>query len=399
MSLETLVDPIAADKMRRARRDRYRRRDLVWEVGQHERTRQCGRRLNGTTGDFVHVVSTPNGAGFRGLAYCGSVWSCAVCSAVVRTERANELDHAVRRHFEAGGFLLFITFTVPHRRRDTLAESYKRIRDGLNGVRQNRKGRELFAMIDRLGDVTAVEVTHGRNGWHPHLHMLLFVNGQPGDDTFAAFRDGLRSEWEAIAARRGWGQRPNWDHGIDVQLVRFEQEAARYIAKVQGEDIKDHAVALEMTRGDMKAGRRVSQLTPFEILDGYERARIVKGARGARRWVAIWREYEDAMKGKRCIVWSNGLRAHFDLEEALSDEDIANAEPQEVQDVVEVPRYLWRVILCLRQRAKLLEAMEKGGVTRCALFFRAIEAQWEAGLVEHPLAEFSEDDPPDWWAA
>ena len=33
-------------------------------------------------------------------------------------------------------------------------------------------------MLGKVGHVTATEVTHGSNGWHPHYHILLFSKNQ-----------------------------------------------------------------------------------------------------------------------------------------------------------------------------------------------------------------------------
>lgn len=245
----------AQESLARLRRaERYRRRDVVWNVGQLERVRHCGRRTNGKAVDgAVDIVVGPDGAGYRGLAYCGSVWACAVCSAVIRQRRAAELEAAVMAHFRSGGSMLMVTFTVPHKRSASLLESLTRLRDGFHAVKRNWRGRALLGPsegggVDCIGTVTALEVTDGRHGWHPHLHVLFFLARPISADRFAHFRDGLRSEWDAIAVRAGWPKRPEWDRGIDVQQVAYERQAARYIAKVQGEDFKPHAVALELTR-------------------------------------------------------------------------------------------------------------------------------------------------------
>lgn len=387
-----------SEQLARARRaQRYRRRDLVWEVGDVQRTKQCGRKFSGhafTPGEnrVVKVVAGPHGAGYRGLAYCGSLHSCPVCSAVIRTKRAAEIMLAVDRHLAAGGSILFVTFKVPHIRRDSLESVLNRLRGGFHAFKRNRAGRELLARIGHVAHVSALEVTHGRNGWHPHLHCLFFVAGKVGADSLDAWAGEVQAEWSGIAERRGWPvprrDREGVHQGVDVQLVRSARDAAGYVAKVQGEDGLEHSPALELTRGDLKQGRRVKQLTPFEILDGYAAAVAEKGARAGRRWVGMWREYEETMRGRRCIVWSKDARRAFGLGDEQTDEQLAEEVRHDDADVIAtVDRAAWRVIVCQRQRHKLLDAAEAGGAAGVALFIEQALARWEASEHREP--------PPD----
>jgi hypothetical protein len=372
---------------RRRRSDRYRRRDIVWETGTQQRVRQCGRRLNGQVPNLaVRVVQGPHGAGYQGVSYCGSVWSCPVCSAVIRTKRAQELELACRRHFAGGGAMLFVTFKVPHNRRDSLLDSLTRLREGFHAVKRNRAGKTLLAGVESIGSVSALEVTHGRNGWHPHLHVLFFLAGPITSDRLEDFEGKIRAEWLAIAKARKWRKLPSYEQGVDVQLVRYEKQAARYVAKVQGEDIRDHSVSLELTRGDMKQGRRCEQLTPFEILDGYADAVNKKGKRAGRRWVAMWREYETTMKGRRAIVWSRGLRELLGMTSELSDEELAEEVLHEGAEPIAVIDYeTWRIVVCLRQRAQVLDAAERRGAEGAQALLAALRARWYAAEHWGPL--------------
>ena len=39
--------------------------------------------------------------------------------------------------------------------------------------------------MGKIGHIKALEVTHGRNGWHPHYHILIFTHQElpPDYDT------------------------------------------------------------------------------------------------------------------------------------------------------------------------------------------------------------------------
>jgi hypothetical protein len=132
-------------------------------------------------------------AGFGGLQVCGSVWSCPQCAAKIRAHRAGEIDEAARAWMAAGKTLLFVTLTVPHDRGQRLAPLFETVVQGFrqlmsgpdwSGRTRQKVRRGLiidrwreWGLRDRLGYaglVRSCEVTYGRAGWHPHLHVLLF---------------------------------------------------------------------------------------------------------------------------------------------------------------------------------------------------------------------------------
>ncbi|MHB1644664.1 MAG: hypothetical protein ACYCS8_18765, partial [Acidithiobacillus sp.] len=83
--------------------------------------------------------------------------------------------------------VLFETQTVPHARRDDLAS----LRSSLSAARRrlfkDRAGRSLASAFGLVGSVSALEVTHGSNGWHPHGHVLRFF-------------DPSRVDWPSVCA-------------------------------------------------------------------------------------------------------------------------------------------------------------------------------------------------------
>ena len=66
--------------------------------------------------------------------------------------------------------------------------------------------------------MTTLEVTYGSNGWHPHLHMLVFTGqaafdeGKPDDatgDLHSATITALASKWVTCLAKVGLCDRPS----------------------------------------------------------------------------------------------------------------------------------------------------------------------------------------------
>jgi hypothetical protein len=125
-------------------------------------------------------------------------------------------------------------------------------------------------------------------------------------------------------------------------------DVGRYMSKVY--DSMQH----EMTRSDLKVGRKGRN--PFKLL-----ADVV--ATGDKADLRLWREYEKAIKGKRFLVWSKGLKAELGVG-VVDDQELAEAEVG--GEVVAVISTLdWRTIKSGKAGrgflVRLLEAAELRG--------------------------------------
>lgn len=140
---------------------------------------------------------------------------------------------------------------------DALGEAWRSASSGSRSVRDLLRGVQW---------VRRVEVTHGENGWHVHVHALLFVAaGTPpqsiGDAMFAA--------WSKRLAGLGLAA-PLAGPGMQIKLLdvaNAADEVADYLAKGHYEAVEpDHrrAAALELASNG-KTGRAGNR-TPMQIL-------------------------------------------------------------------------------------------------------------------------------------
>lgn len=277
------------------------------------RPARCSWRI----GDQVGVHADAAHAHFSGTERCGSIWSCPVCASVIRAERAREITQAVEAHQAQGGSVIFVTLTLRHKIADPLAVTLDTALEGWRVITGHRQWRGVSGMKRRYsisGYVRATEVTHGEeNGWHPHLHSLLFTDRALSDVEVRVLGDELHGLWSAYAQRRT-GRTPSRDRGIDAQRVDEDGRVlAQYLGKVQ--DGTRWTASAEMARSDVKTGRG-QHLAPFQLLDDDQAGRLPVPAR--RR---LWAEYVAATKGRRAVTWSRGLKARYDVGEK-SDEDI-----------------------------------------------------------------------------
>lgn len=168
-----------------------------------------------------------------------------------------------------------------------------------------------------LGWIRTWDATHGRNGWHPHLHMVLFVSGAPAEADVAHFEDRLHERWTRAVQERGH-RSPSREHGIRLERATLADDGAlaRYLMKIEGER-SGGRVALELMRGDLKAGRAGGR-TPLDVLSSFLRT-------GDLADLDLWREWERVTRGRRFSVWSRGLKARVEVEDR-DDQDIMEDE-------------------------------------------------------------------------
>jgi len=290
--------------------------------------------------DAVGVHGTgQTGAHYSGVERCGSIWSCPVCAAVIRRGRSEEVQEAVTRHEADGGWLLFVTLTLRHKRGDPLALTLNASLEAFRALTAGRRWKAARVEYGIVGQIRASEVTYGQNGWHPHIHALFFVDQLLDDDALARFEGWLHERWVDGVQQAG-ARLPSKLRAVDVRRSSGDGTVvAQYLSKLQdGAGAATKSIGAEMVRFDFKSGRGGS-LTPFELLDS-EHSQDADDDRARR---ALWWEYFKATKGRRAITWSRGLRELLDMTGSqfdLTDEEIlADTVAQEKRYEVPVGAY------------------------------------------------------------
>jgi hypothetical protein len=203
-------------------------------------------------------------------------------------------------------------------------------------------GRWWLALRDALGIrawVRGVESTHGPNGWHPHIHVLVLSSAR--DDEWAHHRPMIAERWARIVERvLGPAYVPDMVHGVDARAT----DATSYIVKL-GFEVSGHAKV-----------SAPGHVTPWDI------ARRVADTDGAdARALALWKEWQIATFGHRALTWSQGARDILGRE-PKTDEECAE-EPTAPTDVtVAVFSALeWRVLMLAGALSVLLDVAECAG--------------------------------------
>ena len=291
-------------------------------------------------------------AGFAGLKTCASVWCCPCCSPRISARRKDDLDVLLSGARASGLAVVMLTLTARHDRQMKLAPFLDALKDAKRRFRQRREWRGLKPVF--VGSVTATEVTHGRNGWHPHFHEIAVLDCPPA--AALSLIEGLRAAW--LACLHGVGLSGN-EAAFQVQSA---QAAGAYVAKF--------GAAEELALQGQKRGRNGSR-GPWQLLDD--------ARDGCARSAAIWREYALSFRGRRQLVWSPGLKARFNIGETSDDEAAAEVDP--APPAAEVLRAWagagdrWRS--ARRRRVALVQAAEAGGSLDAAEYGPTDALRWQ----------------------
>jgi hypothetical protein len=299
---------------------------------------------------------------YAGLQTCGSVWRCPVCSVKIAERRRAEIIAAMAAHKTVGGCVNMLTLTAPHQVKDNLADLLQKQAKALNTFWKDRQSKVVFQEMGVIGQIRALEVTHGRksaqnNGWHPHYHVLQF--GGVGVD-LALFEPIQMQEWQVRLYLRwtnacklaGLGE-PSYAHGLKLD---DGSKAAKYVAKWGLED--------EMTKGHTK--KAINGETPFDFLRAYLADKTDKQA------AALFIEFAKTFEGKRQLHWSAGLKKRYAIGEK-TDEEISAVQDDFAQLLGTITLDQWRDVLAVDGRVNVLAVAASGGWDAVATYLLSIK--------------------------
>lgn len=275
-------------------------------------TQACGRTT--VEGDAVLI----QGRGLRGVRTCGSPWSCPHCSARLARDRQAQLAAMAEGAEAAGLHARLVLLTTRHDRGDDIRETTDRILSGWRSLVGTGAARKRNKRIGVVAAVRGLEVTHGENGWHPHLHAVVWFRSEEEAD---AAELTWRAAWEAseagVVSSRAWG----W------QKPRSAAAAARYAGEGGASGL-----GLEVGAGQTHSA------AVWAILE-----RLANSGEPSYHDWQLWQTYAEGMKGRRALGWFN-RKGMVALMTEVEEEDPEEAKPGEV--AIELPQrwlsFLWR---------------------------------------------------------
>jgi hypothetical protein len=327
---------------------RYQMQAVSKHILPNNRIGICLRQQREKYGDVDVFRHKHTGKSFYGgLMVCGSVWICPVCASKISERRRKETKFASDSYLDSGGNMSMLTLTFSHSSSDRLEESLEALGQATAKFRRGKRYDKLREQLGIEGSIRAFEVTFGSNGWHPHIHILIFHRREIEPWEREDYENRFYELWSAACEK--YGLKTSREHGLKLDDA---MKADQYIGKWGDLVDKRWGVDSEMTKSNIKRGREES-LTPFDFL-----RRVVED--GDLEYVSQFREYAKAMKGKTQLYWSRGLKQKFAIQER-TDEEIAESKEEPADLLGSLSWQDWRYILENDYRAKLLDFIEKYG--------------------------------------
>lgn len=331
--------------------------------------------------------------GYHGLGRCGCVWTCPTCSYKILSRRKDQISRILQNALAEDTTVGFLTLTIPHHRRQSAKELRKLVAGSWRKLRQRRAFRKMTGEIkvdpqqillssgrgrkksypkvilpDFEGDIRSLEITYGQNGFHPHLHILIFAKCSPAQ--MKVFCNGTFKIWAQIIKKAGYGECS--EDAYDYQEVDSPEKVAEYVAKWD--------VAKEMT--DAAGAKGGKGRNPSQILaDIYQEKGNVKQDK------AIYKEYAEAFKGSPKITingklkekylvldWQiiqsfeteqmrqEALRKEIELVHDKKDQDIVY-EKQKGKVIGEIHKKVWSGMIREGLREIVKDHIEAGGIS------------------------------------
>lgn len=308
-------------KSREDLRCRYRLRDLAQLISPQLGVRACGKgftweklpdgkSIQRRSVDLViSIIEDQVRAHFRGIVKCKNPWQCAICTLTLQLERGKLVQQLNEKHLAAGGAFDMGTFTIPHDEGDPIKALRKKVADSWRRVISGAPWKRWKEALGIVGQIRAHEVTHGKNGFHPHVHVAFYYGKQITDQQREAFRAFLDGKWRSEIVKpdkngRRW-RAPSAKHGVTLEPLRQTD----YLTKM--------GLARELVMATTKEGRE-GHRTLFQVLrDTMDTIDSVEKAAGLK----IWREWSRGMRGARQLTTSRGLFTRYGLPE-LSDRQL-----------------------------------------------------------------------------
>lgn len=206
----------------------------------------CGRwRAYGADSTIAEIQVDHRGPRLLGHFACRSVWSCDHCAKARVVQTRSWLRSALMPALDARGLSgSLVTLTLAHSYADEWSGVVAKLYEAFTLF--DKRLSKHYAKAGSIGKLKALEAPVGRNGIHPHLHILLTHDASAD---LAALESAMRSAWSKAVAEVGG--RVN-EHGFDFKAHCVND----YAAKIESA----HELASHGTKQARKKGKTLPQL-------------------------------------------------------------------------------------------------------------------------------------------
>ena len=314
-------------------------------TGKPHRTRFCqAARAHGADAITIKLNRDDmrSDASFGGLQNCGCVWACPVCAPRIAVEKGEFILKALDWAKQTGHFPVMVALTARHNFGMTLEGFKSGFKEAWSKFSKHRSWQNFKLRFGITHWIANREVTHGGNGWHYHMHLLLFIDLKAAAAADAA---DIQSEMEALWISSLNAANLEGLPGIALKVSAHSNVGERYLVKI-GLTTSEETGKLEY---EMTGSFNKDSRTIWDILRHSYYGDEISGL--------LYLEYVAAMTGDNFITTSHGL---VDLVNSVSEADTESSERQDEQrqkmyDWAEISPYWWEIVLKAGGRADILE--------------------------------------------
>ena len=351
-------------KMYRSRMDYYQKYRKSIKTPLFKRNEFCGNILADAssvmrTDKYKSIINTH-------IAHCSSVWLCPVCSSIIQSKRADDVQKAIDWAKSNEYQVAMVTFTASHNVKMPLVEFGQKLQKAYEMMMKNiRKSRKKY----EVGNIKGVEFTHSyKNGWHKHYHVILILKKECDIDSYFGT---IQKSWETACIKNSLLDATNEkavqdfrEHSVDI--VKSAEEISSYVNKSS----KEWTLADEMSKSVLKIGHNNEHRTPFQILCDIA---TTKDKKQRYKDVEVFIEYMLYTYGLHQQDWSNGLKDAVGIRE-LSDEEIIEETEDTADYIAGLTVAHWHLIRSKYQRIQYFRAA-KDGYEALKAFFDKLDTE------------------------
>jgi hypothetical protein len=289
-----------------------------------------------------------------GTIRCGNPWQCAICSEKNTEVEGRIFRRAVKQHRAGCGQVYAVTLTIPHDDGDELRPMQRHISRAWGSTRNGAPWKRIEEKFGIVAETRTLEITHGPNGVHPHLHAGIFTREPLTREQHAELAGWLYERWCRYVTkpnketgkvyRRPSSQLANperpWEGTVGVTLKVMRN--SDYLHK--------WGIAREMLGAVYKEGR-AGHRNYWQILRDISRTNRPNDRK-------LWREYADATKGAKLFTSSKTFKALF--ARIIADENAKQRDIPLDTQLANISGMDWKLFVSLEwqfQRERQLRAI------------------------------------------
>lgn len=382
-------------RVQRSRLERWLMLSAVRDLLPDHRAASCHRIIlsdkSNIDGVPVKFSARRNKSRFDNLNVCADVWCCPVCSLRIAFKRQETVEHILESHISSGGRAIMAVLTFRHHRDDNLRNIMNKFAAARQSMHRSREFRELRAKYGYVGNIRALEVTHSNNnGWHPHTHEIILVGSDWYLSRFDRFKSAYFKLWQKYASRKGLTA---LDVGFSFDLVSEDKASFKKISDYITRQISEHdfmtpdqekEMELQASKNEARNGASASKELAFSVTkqaSGESRThmQILRdfAIDGDLYSGSLFQEFSDAFKGKRQLVFSDGLKAKYGVCDDNDSELAASADNDDVL-LGFINREEWRAILRSnpRVRGNILRMCDSGSYEGVAAYIERVYLEY-----------------------